>query len=55
MTQSILVLEARMSSVCICVCVCVCVCVEGGIAERRYLVDIHWCWKVLFAMTEMIF
>lgn len=53
MTQSILVLEARMSSVCICAYVCVCV--EGGRAERRYLVDTHWCWKILFEMTEMIF
>lgn len=36
-------------------CVCVCLCVGGGRAERRYLVDIHWSWKILFEMTEMIF
>lgn len=37
MTQSILVLEARMSSVCICACVCMCVLREG---EQKG--DIWW-------------
>lgn len=35
MTQSILVLEARMSSVCICVCVCV-------LKEGEQKGDIWW-------------
>ena len=39
MTQSILVLEARMSSVCICGCVCVCVCV---LKEGEQKGDIWW-------------